>query len=552
VPWHIRRIVSRAIQVPIKKICVIKPRIGGGFGGKQDMILEDLCAFGALKYNRSVIAVMSRSEVFTSARVRHPVENKLEIIFKKTGIIKAIDMDLLLNTGAYGGHALTVASNAGSKTLSLLSRVPHVKFHARAAYTNLPIAGAFRGYGAIQAYFGLGVMIDRIAEELKKDPIEIYLKNSVKEGESPKILESLGEGGEGCPITFNSVGLYECIARGAEEIGWYKKHRLYREPGCFQSDCEGSNQVRGVGMACILQGSGVPDIDMGAVTLKLNEDGSFNLLCGATDLGTGSDTLMAVIAAEVLETEPDMFIVTSSDTDVTPFDVGAYASSTTFVSGEACRRAALKMKQALIEAAAEILDIPAGELELKSAGIEGRGQRLTFAKIGTSTMYLKNQRQICVTGSNCSPTSPPPFSAHFAEISVDKETGRIYIIKYVAAVDCGTPINPVQAKGQTEGGVLTGIGQALYEEYHFGQKGNLMNSSFEHYKMPGPLDTPDIKTILVPTWEPDGPFGAKSVSEVAVNGPMPAIANALYDACRIRLNRAPFTPERVLRALNEK
>lgn len=552
VPWHIRRLVARALNLSVSRIRVIKPRIGGGFGGKQEMILEDLCAYAALKYNRSVLTVLTRDEVFRSARVRHPMINDLHIISTNKGIIKALKMDLLLNTGAYGGHGLTVASNAGSKTLSLFSGVPDMTFNARAVYTNLPVAGAFRGYGAIQAYFGLGVSLDIIADKLNIDPIEIYLKNGVKEGESPEILKSLGEGGEGCPIQYNSVGLYECIKQGAAEINWYKHHRMYRSPELNKGSLK-----RGVGMACILQGSGVPDIDMGAVTIKLNEDGSFNLLCGATDLGTGSDTLMAVIAAEILDTPPESFVVTSSDTDVTPFDVGAYASSTTFVTGEACRQAALKMKTKLINEAARIMNYSADELECSNSCIKkidsiNENERVTFADIGTSTLYSSNQHQISVTASNCSPTSPPPFSAQFAEVEVDIETGRVRIVNYVAAVDCGTPINPIQAEGQTEGGVVTAIGQALYEEYHFDSKGRMLNPNFEHYKTPGPKDTPRIKTILVPTWEPDGPFGAKSVSEVVVNGPMPAIANAIYDACGIRLYEAPFTPERVFKALKSK
>jgi CO/xanthine dehydrogenase Mo-binding subunit len=305
-------------------------------------------------------------------------------------------------------------------------------------------------------------------------------------------------------------------------------------------------------MACLMQGSSIPEVDMGAAFIKMNEDGSFNLLVGATDLGTGSDTVLAQIAAEVLGVEAGNILVRSSDTDVTPFDVGAYASSTTYLSGQAVRKAAADVAAQIRKEAAGMLDVPVRSVRLEGGrAVSKSGESVALSEIAMRTLYERNQHQIAATASHITKKSPPPFSAHFAEVEVDTETGLVRVIKYVAAVDCGTAINPALAEGQTEGAVLNGISYALCEEFLFDPKGRMRNGSFREYKIFCTRDLPQIQTILVPTYEPTGPFGAKSVSEIGINGPLPVISNAVFDAVGVRLREAPFTPERVLAALGK-
>jgi CO/xanthine dehydrogenase Mo-binding subunit len=298
-----------------------------------------------------------------------------------------------------------------------------------------------------------------------------------------------------------------------------------------------------------MQGSSIPEIDMGAASLKMNDDGSFNLLIGATDLGTGSDTVLAQIAAESLGTTLEQIIVYSSDTDLTPFDVGAYASSTTYLSGEAVRKTAMMVREQILSVAASMLSVPVEEITLGEAKAEARGQEITFESIARYALYHQNQFQIGAMGSSISHVSPPPFAAHFVEVEVDTRTGAVRLIKYVAAVDCGTAINPKLAEGQIEGAVVNGISYALTEEMCFNNEGRCLNPSFRYYRIAGPRDLPEMVTILVPSYEPTGPYGAKSVSEICINGPLPAISNAIFDAIGIRLLKSPFTPERVWRAM---
>jgi CO/xanthine dehydrogenase Mo-binding subunit len=344
--------------------------------------------------------------------------------------------------------------------------------------------------------------------------------------------------------TIGSCGLSACIDAGASAIGWHEKRGKGRHlPGPLK---------RGVGVACLMQGSSIPEIDMGAAYLKMNEDGSFNLLIGATDLGTGSDTVLAQVAAEVLGTSAEMMHVYSSDTDLTPFDVGAYASSTTYLSGQAVAKAAQEARKQIVEVAAKMLSVPADQIVLKGGEAYGPGGKgASFAEIATRALYLADQQQIQGSASHITHKSPPPFSAQFAEVEVDCETGRIRVVRYVAAVDCGTAINPKLAEGQVEGAVLNGISYALTEEYLFDRRGRMLNDDFNQYKIFGTADLPELRTILIPTWEPTGPYGAKSVSEIGINGPIPAIANAVYDAVGIRLTRTPFTAEAVLKALGK-
>ena len=541
VPFHVRRIVAQALEIPVSRVHVIKPRIGGGFGVKQEVLIEDVVALLALRARRPVYFELSRKEEFASSRNRHPMVVRVKTGVKKDGTLTAVDLDILSNTGAYGSHALTVACNCGSKVLPLY-RWPKIRFSADAVYTNLPVAGAYRGYGATQAAFGMEIQFDEMARAIGMDPIELRLKNHIREGETSPVFAALGEGGEGVEQKIDSIGLERCIKQGAKAIGWKKRRAAGRGP-----------HKRGLGMACLMQGSSVPEVDMGAAFIKMNEDGSFNLLVGATDLGTGSDTVLAQIAAEVLGVEVKKILVRSSDTDVTPFDVGAYASSTTYLSGEAVRKAAADVAAQIRKEAAGMLDVPLRSVRL----VDGRavakgGKSVELSEVALRSLYGENLHQIAASASHFTKKSPPPFSAHFAEVEVDTETGLVRVIKYVAAVDCGTAINPTLAEGQVEGAVLNGISYALCEEYLFDPKGRMRNNTFREYKIFCTRDLPEVKAILVPTYEPTGPFGAKSVSEIGINGPLPAISNAIFDAVGVRMRQAPYTPERVLAALRNK
>jgi len=541
VPFHVRRIVAQTLEIPVRQIRVIKPRIGGGFGAKQEVLIEDVVGLLALRTKRPVYMFYSRAEEFISARTRHPEKMRIRMAAKRDGTITALGLDAISNTGAYGAHALTVVCNSGSKMLPLY-RTANVLFNARAVYTNLPVGGAYRGYGATQSAFAIESMVDELAAAIGMDPLEFRLKNHIRSGETSPVFAALGEGKAGVTQYIGSCELDRCLKLGAKAIGWKRRGRPEDKTGRYR---------RGIGMAALMQGSSIPEIDMGAATLKMNEDGSFNLLMGATDLGTGSDTVLAQIAAEALGTTIDKLVVYSSDTDLTPFDVGAYASSTTYLSGQAVLNVAEKVKKQILKVAAAMLDCAPAELEARDSQVfkKDGSAALTYSQIALHALYAKDQFQIGDISSHITHKSPPPFAAHFAEIEVDTETGKIRVLKYVAAVDCGTAINPKLAEGQTEGAVMNGISFALTEEYLFNEKGRMLNPSLNHYKLFSLRDKPELQTILVPSYEKTGPYGAKSVSEISINGPLPAIANALYNAAGVRLREGPLTPEKVWRAL---
>lgn len=542
VPFHVRRIVARALGLPLHRIRVIKPRIGGGFGTKQEIVLEDVAAALALRTHRPVVMRYTRQEEFVAARTRHPMKVRVKLGAKKDGRLHAVEMDVLSNTGAYGTHSLTVLSNVGSKSLPLYNKAQHLHFHGKAVYTNLPVAGAYRGYGATQGYFALEVAMDELAERLGVDPVELRLKNHIRSGETSPIFEKIGEGRAGKAQVVRSCALEECIRVGAERIGWYEKRGRKRRDGPW---------AYGVGMAVSMQGSGITDIDMGAATILMNEDGSFRLLVGATDLGTGSDTVLAQIAAEVLGVPPERIVVYSSDTDFTPFDTGAYASSTTYVSGNAVLKAAQKVRRQILEVAAGMLEEDPEALELGDGEVRSvrTGRSVPLAEVGHHAMYVTNQHQIAATASFVPEESPPPFAAFFCEVAVDTETGVVRVERFVAAADCGVPINPKLAEGQLEGAIVQGIGHALYEQMLISPRGRVRNPNLFDYRIPTAADVPHVEVVLVESEEPTGPLGAKSIAEVGINGPLPAISNAIYDAVGVRLTRAPFTPERVLAAL---
>ena len=544
VPFHARRIVAQALGLPLKRIRVIKPRIGGGFGSKQEVFLEQICAALCLAARRPVKIRYTREEDIVCGRTRHEMHITMTIGAKRDGTLTALRMDVLSNTGAYGAHGLTVASNCGSKVLPLYP-CDNVYFEAAVVYTNMPVAGAYRGYGATQAAFAMESALDELADKLMMDPLALRQKLHIRSGQSSPIFAKLGEGKAGVAQSIGSCKLAECIEQGAAAIEWDKKWAAYKAarpvPGRLK---------RGVGMATLMQGSSIPHIDMGAATIKMNEDGSFNLLMGATDLGTGSDTILAQIAAEVLGVETADILVYSSDTDMTPFDVGAYASSTTYLSGNAVVRTAEKVRDQIISVAAKISGAdPAGAVLIDKQVLFVDGTRVSFDRIGNYAMYQRDQFQIAATESYFSHKSPPPFAAHFAEVEVDTETGAVRLLKYVAAVDCGAEINPQLARGQTEGAVVNGIGYALSEEFIFNSRGRMITNSLMSYRIPSIRDVPELVIIHVPSHEDSGPFGAKSVSEISINGALPAIGNAIYNATGARLTRGPFTPERVLTAL---
>lgn len=542
VPFHCRRIVAQALGMDVKRFRVIKPRIGGGFGSKQEMLMEDVCALMALRTKKPCFWELTREENFRTGRTRHPIRFRLRTAMTKDGELTGIGMDAWCNTGAYGGHGLPVVGCAGSKVLPLY-RWKHIHFHGTVVYTNLPVGGAYRGFGATQAYFAQESQLDEMAHRIGMDPVQLRLKNHIREGQGSPVFKALGEGKAGVEMLIGSCALSACIQQGAAAIDWDSRTLHHEKTGRYR---------RGLGMCCLMQGSSIPEIDMGAASIKMNEDGSFNLLFGATDLGTGADTVLAQIAAEELGTTADMMLTYASDTDLTPFDVGAYASSTTYLSGEAVRKAAAKVKQQILRVAADIMDQDPSNLDTMDAQVVAvDGTSVSFSDVALRSLYEKDQFQIMDVASHITHKSPPPFSAHFAEVLVDTFTGRVRVLNYVAAIDCGTAINPKLCEGQTEGAVMNGISYAITEEYIFDPNGKMTNASLQDYHISSLRDKPRITSILVSSYEETGPFGAKSVSEIGINGPAPAIGNAIYNATGARLREFPFTPERVWNAIQQ-
>jgi len=545
VPYHTRRQVAQILELPVSRVHVIKPRIGGGFGGKQEMLLEDICGALTLASRRPVKIEYTREEEFYMARTRHPQILRLKMGARRDGTILASHMRVLATTGAYGSHSATVQGNTGSKVLPLY-RAPHMRFECDVVYTNAPVAGAFRGYGCPQGFFAQETLADELAHELGIDPLEFHRRNVIRLGDVDKLSAQLGEGKEGLPRVIRSCGLPECMERGAAAIGWEKKRGAGRSGS--------GNLKRGVGMACTMQGSGIAGIDWASAFLKMNEDGSFTLLAGASDVGGGADTVLAQIAAETLGVTLDKIVITSGDTDFTPFDVGAYASSTTIISGGAVRKAAAKVRAQVLELASKMLGEPVEKLDCAGNEVftvcECR-KAVTMTDVALQALY-KEKLQIMDGASHFNTDSPPPFCATFAEVEVDTETGQVKVLHLATAVDCGVAINPMQAEGQVEGAVAQGLGYALTEELVLDGAGRPVNPSFLDYKMFSAKDMPKLTTILVETEEPLGPYGAKSISEVPINGPTPAIANAIFDAVGVRIRKLPIRPEDVLNALRAR
>ncbi|MFC2030534.1 molybdopterin-dependent oxidoreductase [Chloroflexota bacterium] len=545
VPFHVRRMLAPLIGLPVKKIRVIKPRIGGGFGNKQEMILEDLCAHMTLATSRPVRMEYTREQEFTSSRSRHPHIMRYKIGVTKEMEVVAIQLYLIGDTCAYGTHGLTVQMVAGQRALTLYN-TPYSGFECDVVYTNKPTPGAFRGYGAMQCFFGIEALMSEIADEMGWDVVEFKRKNWIKQGEELLMAKALGEGREGFAQLIRTTGLEQCVQLGLEATDWYNKRgKLNPDPD--------SPVRRGIGMAVMMHGSGVAGLDMGAATLKMNDDASFNLLIGATDIGTGSDTILAQIAAEVLGIPVDDLIVYSSDTDFTPFDVGAYASSTTYISGGAVRNAAIKTADMIKSHAATMLGLEGGEgMELRDRQVFAPdGRSLTLEAVALSSLHQQDQHQIIASASHMSYESPPPFAAQFIELAVDTETGQITVERVVMAVDAGRVINPITASGQVEGGLQQVLGFAHCEEMVYDEKGRMVNARLGPYHTYKSNEMPDLEVIFVQTDEPTGPFGAKSISEIVMDGIAPAMADAVHDATGVWLRELPMTPERVWRSLKQ-
>jgi putative selenate reductase molybdopterin-binding subunit len=540
VPFHVRRIVADVLDFSISRIRVIKPRIGGGFGGKQEILNEEICSAVTLKTGRPARIEYTREEEFYAARARHPQRIRLKVGTDKAGILQAIDMDILENSGAYGSHALTVMSVTAQKTLSLY-RCPNINLKGNAVYTNLPIAGAYRGYGSPQGFWALESMMDEIAAELDINPVKLRKINHVHVGDDIPIAKILGEGREGHAMKVRSMGLDDCLDEGMKLIEWDKIRNLKQE----------GHIRRGVGLATVGQGSGIPGIDMGSAFIKMNEDASFNLLVGATDLGTGSDTMLAQIAAEVLEVQVEKIIVYSSDTDFTPFDTGAYASSTTYISGTAVKKAAEKVKFQILEIGMKILGVTKADIREGLVTAAG-GKSITYEDICTKAFYTDEQQQIMAEASHMSFDSPSPYNATFADVSVDTETGIVRVNKVVSVTDAGQVINPQMSEGQVEGAIPQSLGMALSEYMIFDEKGAPINTDFYDYHIYTAIDMPEIVAKFVKSHEPTGPYGAKAVAEIPINGPAPAVANAIFNAVGVRIRECPITPENVLRGITDK
>jgi len=554
VPFHVRRILAPVLGLSAKRIRVIKPRIGGGFGGKQEVLIEDVAAHLTIATGRPVRLEYTRAEEFYASRSRHPMRIKMKTGVTNDGKLTANAMYALSDTGAYGCHALTVTGNTGHKAMALYTGqptegnppIPNIRFYADIVYTNTPPAGAFRGYGVPQGAFAVDVHMERIARELGLDPIEFRLKNVVRAGDEHPFSRAWSEGREPRPEIIKTSALPQCVAQGAASIDWARK---FANPDWHV--VPGKPHLRkGIGVACVMQGTAIPYLDMGAASIKMNEDGSFNCLVGATDLGTGSDTVLGQMAAEVLGVPLDDIIMYSSDTDFTPFDVGAYASSTTYISGAAVVKAAEKVAEQIKAVASEMLNAPIEQITLADkAAWAADGRSVTLTQVAMNSLHHANQHQIMAVGSYVSPESPPPFAAQFAEITVDTETGQVTVDKLVMAVDSGTIVNPVTAGGQIEGGMTQALGYAVCEEMTYDDQGRSLANDLYDYKIFRADEMPELDVIFVETKEPSHPFGVKAVAEIPMDGVGPAVVNAILDATGARVNEIPATPERVWKAL---
>lgn len=528
VAFHCRRIVAHALDLPKSKVRVIKPRIGGGFGAKQSAVSEIYPALVTWKTGKAAKMVYTRYESQIASSPRHEMEVTVRLGADKNGVFQAIDVYTLSNTGAFGEHGPTTVGLSGHKSIPLYRTPKAYRFAYDVVYTNTMSAGAYRGYGATQGIFALESAVNELAEKMNMDPVFLREKNMVREGDVMPAY--YGE-------TLRSCALDRCMARAKEMMHWDEK---------FPCRDMGNGKVRSVGVAIAMQGSAISGCDVGSVALKLNDDGFYTMMIGAADMGTGCDTTLAQIAADCLCCDIDNIVVHGVDTDVSPYDSGSYASSTAYLTGMAAVKASQSMVKKITEKGAEYLGRDISEVDFDGEVVyclDGSGQ-ISLKDIGNQVM-CNNENAIEVVESHSSPTSPPPFMVGMAEIELDKETGVYDLVDYVAVVDCGTPINPNLTRVQTEGGLGQGIGMAMFEDVTRSERGRVYENSFMQYKLPTRVDIEKLRVEFECSYEPTGPFGVKSIGEIVINTPSPAIESAVAHATGVHVRELPITAEKI-------
>lgn len=533
--FHVRRILSNALQIPKSKIRVTKPRIGGGFGAKQSSVSEVYPAFVTWMTKKPSKMIYTREESQIAGSPRHEMEVTIKLGATKDGIIKAVDLYTLSNSGAYSEHGPTTVGLSGHKSIPLYTaNMDAYRFHYDVVYTNMQAAGAFRGYGAPQGIFAIESAVNEMASILNIDPVKIREMNMVKEGQTMHAYYN--EVAHACTLD-------ACMAKAKEMFDWDSKYPV-RDLG--------NGKVRSVGVAMAMQGSGISGVDVGSATVRLTEDGQYALTIGAADMGTGCDTILSQMVAECMECSIDDVDVYSADSDISPYDSGSYASSTTYVTGKAVEKACEELKGHMFTIAAGLLDRDVEELVFTSKSIEtvDGSASVSLMDIATKSM-CGNEETTQVTATHSSPVSPPPFMVGMVEIELDKGTGEISIVDYVGVADCGTVINENLARVQLEGGIAQGIGMALMEDIHYTKRGSIFESSLMNYKIPTRMDVGTIRTDFASSYEPTGPFGAKSIGELVINTPCPAINHAIFNAIGKFMYEVPFTPSKVWEAMNE-
>lgn len=535
VPFHVRRILSNALDIPKSKIRVIKPRIGGGFGAKQTVVAEVYPAIVTLKTGRPAKIIYTREESLIASSPRHEMEIKVRIGANKDGHIRGIEVKTLSNTGAFGEHGPTTVGLSGHKSIPLYSKAEAFRFQYDVVYTNKMSAGAYRGYGATQGIFAVESAINELAVKLNMDPVALREMNLTREGD---VMHAYyGE-------TANSCTLDRCLERTAEMIGWKEKYPCRVMP---------DGKIRGVGIAMAMQGSGISSVDTGSVSIKINDDGFYALTIGASDMGTGCDTILSQMAADCLDCSVDDIIVYGVDTDVSPYDSGSYASSTTYVTGMATVKACQTLVDKMKAYGAEKLGCSVDDVEFDGEKVYSLkdGSSISRKDIGNAIMCA-GENALFATEAHSSPVSPPPFMAGAVEVEVDPEIGSVKLIDYAAVVDCGTVVNPNLARVQVEGGLVQGIGMALHENITYNEKGELAENSLMQYKIPTRMDMGKLRVEFDSSYEPTGPFGAKSIGEIVINTPAPAIAQAIYNATGLRFTELPITPEKIAMGMIDK
>ena len=534
--FHCRRILSRALGIPKSRIRVEKPRIGGGFGAKQTAVCEVYPAFVTLKTGRPAKLIYTREESQIAGSPRHEMEIRIRLGAGRDGHIRCVDLYTLSNTGAYGEHGPTTVGLSGHKAIPLYTGgLEAYRFSYDVVYTNLQAAGAYRGYGATQGIFALESIVNELAEQLGMDPTVIRDKNMVKEG--MKMPSYYNE-------TANACALDRCMEHCRQMFHWNEKYPV-RDMG--------NGKVRTAGVAMAMQGSCISHVDVGSATIKLGEDGTYNLIIGAADMGTGCDTILAQMAAECLDCSVDDIAVFGADTDASPYDSGSYASSTTYITGKAVEKACAELKERICSIAAEMLGCAASEMVFEGRQVRriGTEETVSLTDIGYKSQVFNTQAAEA-TASHSSPVSPPPYMVGMVEIELDKETGLVTILDYMAVVDCGIPINPALARIQTEGGIVQGIGHTLMEDVRYDHNGKPIGSSFMQYQIPTRLDMGKLHVEFEHSYEPTGPFGAKSIGEIVINTPAPALAHAIYRATGVWHRELPITPEKIALSLSGK